>query len=217
MTLNNQPEVKTVTLSGLFANKRFLVPTFQREYSWTQENVESLLDDVGSLVNKLIERDDEGGDEGDDEFYYLGQIVVTKDFENEDGKKRAFIVDGQQRLVTLQLIFIYLWRKLESIGSEYDTAFRDMVLTLPENDQGQSEAELIMRAPMRVMLSPDSEKLLRQMAASGSVPSVRTVETLSEKNIINAYEFISKTLNERNDQYIKNSGLHCNLKSLYHN
>jgi hypothetical protein len=29
------------------------------------------------------------------------------------------------------------------------------------------------------------------------------VETLSEKNIINAYEFISQTLNERNDQYIK--------------
>ena len=75
MTLNNQPEVKTVTLAGLFGNKRFLVPTFQREYSWTQENVESLLDDIGSLVNKLIERDDEG----DDEFYYLGQIVITKD------------------------------------------------------------------------------------------------------------------------------------------
>ena len=66
MTLKSEPEVKRVTLSGLFENKRFLVPTFQREYSWTQENVESLLEDIGSLVNKLIEREDR--EEGEDEF-----------------------------------------------------------------------------------------------------------------------------------------------------
>lgn len=204
VTLNSEPEVKRVSLSGLFENKRFLVPTFQREYSWTQINVESLLDDIGSLVNKLIERENEG----EDEFYYLGQIVVTKDVESkgvehEDRKRRAFIVDGQQRLVTLQLIFIYLWRRLEQIKDNYWAHFRDMVLTLPENDRGESTEELLLRAPMRVLLSQDSDKLLHQLVSTGSVPSVRTVKTLSEKNIINAYEFISKTLSDKDEQYIK--------------
>ena len=203
VTLKSEPEVKRVSLSGLFENKRFVVPTFQREYSWTQKNVESLLDDIGSLVNKLIEREDEGEDEGGDEFYYLGQIVVTKDFEHEDRKKRAFIVDGQQRLVTLQLIFIYLWRRLDQIGDIYWAQFRDMVLTLPENDRGESPEELLMRAPMRVLLSQDSDKLLHQLVSTGSMPSGRTVKTLSEKNIINAYEFIYKTLSDRDEQYIK--------------
>lgn len=203
MTLKSEPEVKRVSLSGLFENKRFLVPTFQREYSWTQKNVESLLDDIGSLVNKLIEREDEGDNEGEDDFYYLGQIVVTKDVDHEDHKKRAFIVDGQQRIVTLQLIFIYLWRRLEEIGDTYWAHFRDMVLTLPDNDRGESTEELLMRAPMRVLLSQDSDKLLHQLVSTGSVPSERTAQTLSEKNIINAYEFICKTLKEKDERYIK--------------
>lgn len=203
VTLKSEPEVKRVSLSGLFENKRFLVPTFQREYSWTKKNVESLLDDIGSLVDKLIAREGEGGDEGESEFYYLGQIVVTKDVDHEDRKKRAFIVDGQQRLVTLQLIFIYLWRRLEQIGDTYWAQFRDMVLTLPENDRGQSTEELLMRAPMRVLLSQDSDKLLHQLVSTGLVPSERNAKTLSEKNIIKAYEFIVKTLSEKDEQYIK--------------
>ena len=194
MTLKSKPQVSRDSISGLFQTKEFLVPTFQREYSWKQENVDSLLEDIGTLVEQLIL--------GAEDFYYLGQIVLTKEGEHE-GRKRATIVDGQQRLVTLQLIFIYLWRRLETIGSEYDTQFRDMVLTLPEKDDNEGEEALIMRAPMRVVLSEGSDQLLRRLAVARSAPDALSALTLSEKNIINAYETICSTLNQKEGLYIK--------------
>ena len=79
----------------------FNIPNYQRPYAWTTEQTEQLLID---LIDAL-------GDESTDIHqispYFLGNIVLIK----PTGESESEVVDGQQRLTTLTILFSVL-RKL---------------------------------------------------------------------------------------------------------
>ena len=72
----------------LSADSRYKVPTHQRDFSWTLEEVMQLWDDV---IDAIVQ---------DRPEYFLGTVVVQ---ENREEKTRV-IIDGQQRLATLTMI-----------------------------------------------------------------------------------------------------------------
>ena len=81
-------------LNNVFRDDYFFeIPLYQRPYSWSKEQVDELLDDLLDAMN----RDSESP-------YFLGSIVLIK---NEDDSKSA-VVDGQQRLTTLSMLFCVL-------------------------------------------------------------------------------------------------------------
>lgn len=70
---------------GHFVKDKFLrVPIFQRSYAWEKSNIQDLLEDIRNSYP---------------EDYFIGTIVVT----NKDDYLE--IVDGQQRLATISIIF----------------------------------------------------------------------------------------------------------------
>lgn len=71
---------------------RYEIPPYQRPYSWHKENVQQLLEDVWEAYNA-----------GDPE-YFIGSLITI---EREHGRLYD-VVDGQQRLTTLNLIFARL-------------------------------------------------------------------------------------------------------------
>ena len=79
-------------LSELF-NMNLSIPGYQRIYCWQDKNVERLLDDIWNLE--------------DGQVYHLGSVIFQKDEINvgADGNPLLNIIDGQQRLVTLSLIY----------------------------------------------------------------------------------------------------------------
>ena len=77
----------------IFASS-YIIPDFQRRYSWEQEHCETLWDDVVGFHE--LER--EGNSK---EKYFLGNIVVHPDLA---GDKKYAVIDGQQRLTTLMLL-----------------------------------------------------------------------------------------------------------------
>lgn len=88
----NHLELKAIRdLSGM----NFNIKDYQRGYRWTPVEVERLLDDLLEFVTKL---DKETG-----EFYCLQPVVARK-----IGDNSYEIIDGQQRLTTLNLILQYL-------------------------------------------------------------------------------------------------------------
>ncbi len=70
------------------------IPAYQRPYAWTVEETSTLFDDLYSFYIS----------EPEDENYFLGSIVLIK--ENTD--RRADVIDGQQRLTTLTILFAVL-------------------------------------------------------------------------------------------------------------
>ncbi len=88
--------VSNPTIKELFstASYQFRIPEYQRPYSWTTNEISILLDDIASAFPY-------GVSTGHDTDYFLGSVVLIK----KHGDPTADVVDGQQRITTLTLIF----------------------------------------------------------------------------------------------------------------
>ena len=96
--MNNAKEyVKTLTVSDLFDNDNkcnYIIPIYQRNYAWGDNEINSLLQDIKNACEKNKEQD---------KNYYIGSLVVYR--RENDGFE---VIDGQQRLTTLTLIMHHL-------------------------------------------------------------------------------------------------------------
>lgn len=82
-------EFRIVDDNNLLFNSddKYMVPLYQRAYAWTDNEIIQLIDDINDY----------------DDTYYLGSLIVHKREEN-----LYEVIDGQQRLTTLYLLFDYL-------------------------------------------------------------------------------------------------------------
>lgn len=88
--------LKLLSINELMEEK-FFIPSYQRGYRWTKQQVEDLLNDINEFKSKEIEG------KVDKTWYCLQPVVVKKRSENE-----WEVIDGQQRLTTVFLILHYL-------------------------------------------------------------------------------------------------------------
>lgn len=104
---------RETNLDDLFtARIPFIIPAYQREYSWTLAQTETLLDDLWGWAfddtwpagNRQIK-----GSQRPDTPYFLGSILLCHNAD-DDGE---FVIDGHQRLMTLTILFAVL-RDLEN-------------------------------------------------------------------------------------------------------
>jgi len=97
------------SLGQLFRYK-YIVPIYQRPYSWQKEEVKSLLIDIyDSYENYLLLDDNNRKTSG----LYVGNIILHKK------DNYVFdIIDGQQRLTTFTLILLVLYSNLKSKNCE---------------------------------------------------------------------------------------------------
>ena len=106
-----EAHVKTVR-EILHSGDQFLVPFFQRHYSWRKENWQRLLDDIVALT-----------EEADETKHFLGPLVCTP-FNPVPGEVTPYqLIDGQQRLATLTVALAALrdvarLNALESVSDE---------------------------------------------------------------------------------------------------
>lgn len=90
-TMSNKITGKEYPLSKIFsADFEYHIPGYQRPYAWTEEETGILFDDLYEFFQT------EAVDN-----YFLGSIVLIKD----ENKPHADVIDGQQRLTTLSILF----------------------------------------------------------------------------------------------------------------
>jgi uncharacterized protein with ParB-like and HNH nuclease domain len=83
--MGNKLKINTddLNLRDLLGNgKKYLVPKFQRDYSWEQEQWQDLWEDI-EFIHKRA-----------DEYHYMGYLVLQ---EKEDSV--FSVIDGQQRFI----------------------------------------------------------------------------------------------------------------------
>lgn len=81
------------------AKKRFVIPVYQRNYDWKMENCKQLFDDLVKIVRN------------NRKSHFFGSIVSVY---NPDGRNSEFlIIDGQQRLTTVSLLFLAMYNLIE--------------------------------------------------------------------------------------------------------
>ena len=94
----NKQSVEVLLGSG--RAKPFVIPEYQRPYAWTDEQVETLFEDLWEFTATSGGTEREGS-------YFLGSVVA---YENEDGEQE--IIDGQQRITSLFLLLRAIYTKL---------------------------------------------------------------------------------------------------------
>ncbi len=98
----------SLTINQLFGsnNEQYVIPTYQRRYSWHERQVWELIEDI-----KLIEGND---------THLLGSIVCLAGHHTA-GLNKLELVDGQQRLTTTTILLECIRQRLEA-AEEADEA-----------------------------------------------------------------------------------------------
>ena len=74
------------------ADKRYIIPVYQRKYNWKQENCKQLYDDLKKIIRDKRES------------HFFGSIVSS--VAANGSKIEYYIIDGQQRLTTVTLLLL---------------------------------------------------------------------------------------------------------------
>ena len=87
---------------------QFVIPVYQRNYDWTEAQCRQLLTDIRAAgVTEKINA------------HFIGSIVyIHDDVYSASGIRELAIIDGQQRLTTITLIYIAIYRLLKSMGDQ---------------------------------------------------------------------------------------------------
>jgi len=98
--MSNKITGKEYPLLKIFSSDfEYHIPAYQRPYAWEEAQTEELFDDLYDFFKAE-----------DVDNYFLGSIVLIK----EDNNPHSFVIDGQQRLTTLSILFAALADSFDS-------------------------------------------------------------------------------------------------------
>lgn len=137
----------------------YYIPLYQREYSWDNENIEQLMDDIFSGVFELLN--------SQDTIHFMGTIIIVMENDVPNNIKpqdpRAIpsridnVIDGQQRLSTIALLACCLYQRIYELKGklpqDYQTyeldELREAVDTYLRNLQELFSFDLMRGSPKR--------------------------------------------------------------------
>ena len=171
-----EQSLELLTLKKVFAEgeRSFIIPDYQRGYSWEQDQRKDLLKDI------------EYGMSGD-YSHYTGTLVAVKKCSIRDND-RFEIVDGQQRLTTLIIL-------LSCIAH----AFKRMNTAVPEDlrrcfiEEGSERGSTLRK----FTLSDDQDSLFWQKVNEPDASG--TVENKGDQNIVDAFDQFKRWLELENE------------------
>lgn len=160
-------QVTISNMLGVPPGNTYLVPRYQREYSWKRDNWEALFDDLD---------ENEPG-------YFLGSIICINGFSGPLDPQFN-IVDGQQRLITLSLLIsaLYTW-----LGSHAEQLDRNQ-----SADHVILERSLVLNGKTRIV--PQTQNHNRDdyeyiLGLSGALPRQTIPRYYASRRISKAYEY----------------------------
>ncbi|WRD39814.1 DUF262 and DUF1524 domain-containing protein [Helicobacter pylori] len=156
--------IKLLDFIGKSQEKQFVIPIYQRVYSWEKEQCKQLWDDIIKT----------GGND-QIEGHFIGSIVFVHDGIYTTNYNELLIIDGQQRLTTITLLFIALRDHLND-EDEFLEKFscqkiRNRYL-INSDEKGDKKFKLILSEPDRDTLLSLIDKDRRKP----SEPSLKIME-----------------------------------------
>lgn len=89
--------------------KQYIIPIYQRTYSWDEKRWQTLWDDIIKIADKP-----------DKDRHFIGSVVCYKQGEIDlpGVMKEETVIDGQQRITTLSILLLAVVRMYNKIGNE---------------------------------------------------------------------------------------------------
>lgn len=163
------------TIFDLFSDKKadFLIPDYQRPYAWSEDQCQTLWDDIFSFSfpNNNYE------DFDDNEEYFLGSIVTYK---NEEGKSE--VIDGQQRLTTLMLILRAFYDKFYNMQDQNSKLTRERIeKCIWKTDTFGKADKTMLKIDSEVATDNDKEEFLELLKTGAVNPKSKSQYVINYK------------------------------------
>ena len=148
----------TETYKELLSNgKKYIVPKFQRNYSWTEDQLQDMWDDMKGLMSHP------------NEIHYMGYLVFQLT-EDDDIK---IVIDGQQRLTTFTLLVLAAMKHLESMPNE-----KERIDELRSNYIGRKD-EVNLRMENKLELNRNNDYYYKELTEAREIPKRNVKKTVS--------------------------------------
>lgn len=147
----NKQSVKQLLGSG--KNQKFVIPEYQRPYAWSDEQIQTLFDDLVEYTEN-----------NNESTYFLGTIVS---YENENNEQE--IIDGQQRITSLFLLLRALYYKLQSMKETPESKnFKSQIESaLWEQDELTAEVDYEKTLITSKVIGDDSNQVFSNILITG--------------------------------------------------
>lgn len=174
-SVNNYPVSQ---LFDIEAGVVYAIPRYQREYTWGKNQWENLFDDV--LEN--------------DPGYFLGSIICINQSTDALSVQKLELVDGQQRLTTLSLLFASVYHVLKSHETDLDDEQRVELINLKRKlvlKKGDDQIRLIPQ--IQNNNNPDYRAVLAEI---GVISECDVPAYAGNRKIFRAYRYFQDRIDE---------------------
>ena len=161
------PDVVSYSLDEFFS-KTYMVPAYQRNFAWTEKEIGELLTDLMTFFES-----------SKDPYYLLGDVIVvdsaSSDYDFE-------IIDGQQRISSLMLLFASIYKRLRD--QKFD-----------EDELNEIRLRIKKKKQLRVKMSGNASEAVLGFIDGVALKNLPR-ETPSQKAVAGALETIDSMLSE---------------------
>ena len=174
-SVNNYPVSQ---LFDIEAGVVYAIPRYQREYTWGKNQWENLFDDV--LEN--------------DPSYFLGSIICINQSTDVLSVQKLELVDGQQRLTTLSLLFAAVYHALKSHETDLDDEQRVELINLKRKlvlKKGDDQIRLIPQ-----IQNNNNQDYRAVLADIGVISECDVPAYAGNRKIFRAYRYFQDRIDE---------------------
>ena len=165
----------------LKSGSQFMIPRFQREYSWDKKNYQEFFED---MLNAL--RVDENGNVTTTP-YFLGTMLFVGNY-SEDKDAMIHVVDGQQRLTTITILFSAISDRFKECG-EIELSKRIFEYIMTKDDDNRE---------VRIIQSKTHYPFFSYFIQDINKENEKEPSTEEEVCIQETYKYLFRRLDENN-------------------
>lgn len=145
------------------SDKRFIIPLYQRNYDWKEENCEQLFNDLLNLH------------ESNRKSHFFGSIVSSI----QPGTEDRYIIDGQQRITTVSLLLIAMVNaQKEGLIEAVDSKLVEKIFKRYLVDEYQEDERKVKLKPIK-----------KDMEAFDALLYKSREQYIKESNVTRNYDF----------------------------
>ena len=163
---------ETNFLKFLKEPKQFVIPIYQRTYSWTLKQCQQLWHDI----IRAAEDETISG-------HFLGSVVyIERGLYQVTSVPQLLIIDGQQRLTTLSVLLAALGKALEESGEKLETSRRKIESYFLFNNEEEGEARY------KLLLTQSDKETFIRLIEDRELPDEKS------QRIVENYEYFASQI-----------------------
>ncbi len=177
-------KVSEVLDSSTTGGNLFVIPDYQREYKWQKEHWSYLFNDIDESENELN--------------HFLGTILCVQ----EGNQSKFEVVDGQQRLTTLSILYLAIYARIKY--------FLENPHGLDLNELNPHkyalEARLRVQNGQKIILTSqnqNNEDFKFLLASNQLIPSLATPRNFGNRRISKVFNYFKSRVDEYNFSDLK--------------